>query len=454
MELMLVAVIVLQVAVLVTLLLRRDPGTAAGSSEAEAEPGQANALVPADDQLPEVQLSTAADNQAAVSALLNNEELAIQVAQAEPFMHLRFEEELPSGMISPDDPNLTRLFGSLGDVLPLIPKGLPDGYMVARFAPEVATMLKSGEARLMISEGQELMKAVSTSNGQVISTARRVSQSGAGIGAATLGPIGIAVAVTVIAASWHHQRWVDRTLGRIARSAEALETRGRDDDYGTILAGADAAQRYLDVVDFARPTPPVVVHELSAAALDVNKLYHARIRRVHAFLGALDQVQDDHERRTGRAVAWSKGVEQLLSEGDRFLKDAIIAVQSAMTRAKLQTLISIELALEGDSRTAQQQLIATLDACNTEVHALRRRTHALAVSQPRLAAVRSRARQAADSVGQLDSFFDNGVLELLPERVEANTPVELAIPVATLQPGPSPEIDVQRDIRQHGAFNL
>ncbi len=79
---------------------------------------------------------------------------------------------------------------------------------------------------------------------------------------------------------------------------------------------------------------------------------------------------------------------------------------------------------------------ASLDACNNEVHGLRRRTHALAGSQPRLAAVRSKARQAADSVGKLDQFFDNGVLDLMPERVEANTPVELAIPVATLQPGP------------------
>lgn len=118
-----------------------------------------------------------------------------------------------------------------------------------------------------------------------------------------------------------------------------------------------------------------------------------------------------------------------------FLNDAIIAVQTAMTRAKLQTLISIELALEGDGTTAQQQLIATLDACNNEVHALRRRTHALAGSQPRLAAVRSKVRQAADSVGKLDQFFDNGVLDLLPERVEANTPIELPIPVATHPPG-------------------
>ena len=170
-------------------------------------------------------------------------------------------------------------------------------------------MLQAGEARLMSSQGQEVMKAVSTSNGQVIATARRVSETGVRIGAVALGPVGIAVAVGVVAASWYHQRWVDRTLGRIARSTAALETRGRDDDYGTILAGADAAQRYLDVVEFARPTPPVIVHELTAAALDVNKLYHARIRRVHAFLGALDQVQDDHEQRTGRAVAWSKGVE-------------------------------------------------------------------------------------------------------------------------------------------------
>lgn len=422
------------------LIAQRHRGETETADKGQVEPTGGTSLVAANADLAERELPRDDGSEATVEALLNNEELAIQVGRSEPFLHLRFEDNLPAGSLSPDDPNLSRLMGSLSDVLPLIPTGLPDGYMVARFAPEVAAMLDSGEARLMVSQGQELMRAVSTTTGTNIATARRVSETGIAIGAVALGPAGILVAVTVVAASWHHQRWVDRTLGRIARSTAALETRGRDDDYGTILAGADAAQRYLDVVDFARPTPPVIIHELTAASLDVNTLYHARSRRVHAFLGALDQVQDDHEQRTGRAVAWSKGVEQLLSDGDRFLNDAVIAVQTAMTRAKLQALLSIELALEGDAATAQQQLIATLDACNNEVHALRRRTHALADSQPRLAAVRSKARQAADSVGKLDAFFEDGVLDLLPERVEATAPVELVLPIASLRSGPAPNV--------------
>ena len=452
-ELLLSAVLVSQLVILVTLVARRrSVAEQAEGGQGPLEPvGDSSVVEAAAEAAETMTYISEEEDEAAVEALLHREELAIQVGRSEPFLHLRFEADLPTESQPADDPNLTRLMGSLSGVLPLLPKGLPDGYMVARFAPEVAAMLNSGQARLMVSQGQEVMKAVSTTNGQVIATARRVSQSSVGIGAAALGPVAILGAVVVVAASWHHQRWVDRTLGRIARSTAALETRGRDDDFGTILAGADAAQRYLDVVEFARPTAPVIIQELTAASLDVNKLYHARIRRVHAFLGALDQLQDDHEQRTGRAVAWSKGVDQLLSDGDRFLQDAIIAVQTAMTRAKLQALLSIELALQGDGGTAQHNLVTTLDACNNEVHSLRRRIHALASSQPRLAAVRSKARQAADSVGRLDHFFDNGVLDLLPERVEASTPVELVVPVASLEPGREPNTGSPSELLQEAA---
>ena len=236
---MLVAVIASQVAILVMLIARRRPASIKADGDELVEPAGATSLVPASLDLVEAENPGDAGNQAAIASLLNNEELAIQVDRSEPFMHLRFAADLPPGALPPDDPNLSRLMGSLGDVLPLIPKGLPDGYMVARFAPEVATMLKSGQARLMVSQGQEVMKAVSTSNGQVIATARRVSESGAAIGAVALGPVGIAVAVAVVAASWHHQRWVDRTLGRIARSTAALETRS----VGTTTTGPSSRER-------------------------------------------------------------------------------------------------------------------------------------------------------------------------------------------------------------------
>lgn len=142
----------------------------------------------------------------------------------------------------------------------------------------------------------------------------------------------------------------------------------------------------LPLADIER-APDEVVDAILASEAEITGTPEADEAAVRGTTGA----GYDHEQRTGRAEAWSKGVEQ--------------------------------------------QLIDTLDACNNEVHALRRRTHALAGSQPRLAVGRSKARHAADSVGRIDDFFDNGVLDLLPERVEANTPVELAIPVATLQSG-------------------
>lgn len=65
-----------------------------------------------------------------------------------------------------------------------------------------------------------------------------------------------------------------------------------------------------------------------------------------------------------------------------------MALQTATTRALLQTLIGIELAFGGDRVTAKQRLVDYVDACNNEVHALRRRTHPLAGSQPPLAGIK------------------------------------------------------------------
>ena len=430
-ELMLVAVLLLQVAILVAFLARRGSGRTTAQA-AESQPA-GTSLEPASTEVPDEVGHEDHDRERTVAALLAGEELAIGLDQTDPLLNLRFATEFPAASAPAADPNLSRLLGSFGHVLPLIPRGLPEGVLVARFTPEVASMVSSGQARLMVSQGQELMKAVSTTTGWTVGTARRVSEVGVGVGALALGPLGMVTAVAVVAASWHHQRWVDRTLGRIARSTAAIETRLRDDDFGTLHAGADAAERYLNVVEFTRPTPPVVLHELAAAALAANQLYRARIRRVHAFLAALDQLQDDHEQRTGASAAWSKGVDQLLGEGDRFYNDVVVAVQAAMVRAKLQALTSIELALEGEPAAAQHQLIETLDACNNEVHALRRRTRALAGSQPRLAVARSKARNAADAVSRVEHFFDAGVLDALPERVSPNEPLEISIPVQPRQ---------------------
>lgn len=404
-ELALLSILLIQGVILVALLSRRRGGNEPSHEADRPSVEEGTPHVPANMSQPAEGPDSDSGNETAVKALIAGDELAIGADRANPLMHLRFSVDMPTGSSPADDPTLTRLIGSFVDVLPLIPQGLPQGYMVARFTPEIAGMVNSGQARMMVSQGEQLMKAVSTTTGKTVGTARRVSEVGVGVGAMTLGLPGIVIAAGVVAASWYHQRWVDRTLDRIAQSSAAFEIRVRDDDFGSLEAAADAAERYVNVLDFARPTPPVILQELAAASVDTNQLYRARIRRVHAFLRALDQLQADHEHRTGETVAWSKGVDRLAKDGDRFFNDAVVAVQAAMTRAKLQALTSVELALEGEPAVAQRQLVETLDACNNEVHALRRRIHALASSQPRLTVVRSNARHAAEAVGRLQAFL-------------------------------------------------
>ena len=110
-----------QVAILALFIAQRRASTVEAEGDLQVEPVGETSLDPTIRDLVDSESSGDAGNEAAVAALLNSEELAIQVDRSEPFMHLRFETTLPSRALPPNDPNLTRLMGSLGDILPLIP---------------------------------------------------------------------------------------------------------------------------------------------------------------------------------------------------------------------------------------------------------------------------------------------------------------------------------------------
>jgi hypothetical protein len=263
--------------------------------------------------------------------------------------------------------------------------GTEAGDLIVRFSPQIREGLLDGTFELVRSGGRLLPRARNVLTGQFDQTAEVIGAAGAtaaaagvvagsggagiagagaagaagtagvagaaGISAPVLLPLAIA-AGAALAASWAQQRWLEQTFAGVERALARIETRLRDDDFGTL----DGAEALLEVIGdraaFGELAPQVRA-ELAVAHRQVEAIYRSRLRFVERFKGDLERWQVDAIGKDGRAVTWTPEVVKALIEDDSTtVAELVVFFQAMLTRARISTATAALLVTEGDAASA------------------------------------------------------------------------------------------------------
>jgi hypothetical protein len=355
------------------------------------------------------------------------------------------------------------------------PVGTQVGDLVVRFAPEIRTGLLDGSYELVKSGGRILPRARSTVTGQFSQTAEVIGAAGAtaaaagaaggaggasvaGAGAAgaagaagVAGATGISATVALpiviaagaaLAASWAQQRWLEQTFAGVERALARIETRLRDDDFGTL----DGAEALLEVIGdraaFGELAPQIRA-ELAVAHRQVEAIYRSRLRFVERFKVDLERWQVDAIGKDGRSVTWTPEVVKALIEDDSTtVAELVVFFQAMLTRARISTATAALLVTEGDAVSAFRIIDGVRSSIRHDYFDLHNRIAALARVEIDASIWKNPfsskdRRTAHEIVSILAGNLDRSIGDHLPEPNEV---VEFVVPVSAFEPIPATAI--------------
>ena len=212
--------------------------------------------------------------------------------------------------------------------------------LTVAFAPAVQTALSQGTLSLMQTASGALPVAVD-SMGRIAGLARVMPATA--ITSAALLPVLLPAAAAAAAAYVQHQALQD-ALEEIKRRVDAILSRMRDDDWGTLEA-ADALAWSLVAGDGSFDVPSQLRAELAVARHSVERVFASRRRYVRPLLEA---IADDTR---GRPDPWTEPVKKLVRSEDHW-HEISLYVEAMVVRARMAACTSLVLAQDGDSQAA------------------------------------------------------------------------------------------------------
>jgi hypothetical protein len=342
------------------------------------------------------------------------------------------------------------------------------GDLVVRFSPEIRKGIVDGSYALVRNGIRTLPKVRNTLTGHFDETAEVVGAIGAtagtaavvssagGAGVAGAGAAGAAGAAGVagatgitatvalplviaagaaLAASWAQQRWLEQTFAGVERALARIETRLRDDDFGTL----DAAEALLEVIgDRAAfgDLAPQVRAELAVAHRQVEAIYRSRLRFVERFKVDLERWQVQAVRKDGKPVTWTPEVVDALIEDDSTtVAELVVFFQAMLTRARISTASAALLVTEGDAMSAFRIIDGVRSSIRHDYFDLHNRLAALARNEIDASIWKNPfsskdRRNAHEIVSILSGNLDRAIGEHLPEPDEV---AEFAVPASAFQ---------------------
>lgn len=344
------------------------------------------------------------------------------------------------------------------------------GDLIVRFSPEIRKGLLDGSYTLVRNGLRTLPKVRNTLNGHFDETAEVVGAIGAtaaaggaalasgagsagvaGAGAAgaagaagVAGATGITATVALplviaagaaLAASWAQQRWLEQTFAGVERALARIETRLRDDDFGT-LEGAEALLEVIGDRAAFGDLAPQIRAELAVAHRQVEAIYRSRLRFVERFKVDLERWQVEAVRKDGKPVTWTPEVVKALIEDDSTtVAELVVFFQAMLTRARISTASAALLVTEGDAMSAFHMIDGVRSSIRHDYFDLHNRLAALARNEIDASIWKNPfsskdRRKAHDIVTILSGNLDRAIGEHLPEPDEV---AEFAVPTSAFQ---------------------
>ena len=232
-------------------------------------------------------------------------------------------------------------------------------------------------------------------------TAALGAGAGLGIGSAVIAawPVVLAAGVATAAAA-AHQRWLEQAFASLDAQLERIATRLRDDDLGTL----EAADRLVDLIAQLGPTriPSHLRAEVASARFAVESIYFSRRRFVERLKQAIEEHQNQHEKKTGESTAWAEGVAKYLGKDDSSAHELVVFIRAMATRARLGAITASLLGGDGEPLAAIS-LLEQLDASlRRDYWDLQNRLAALARSSPDASIWQRVARKSDHTTVQAD----------------------------------------------------
>ncbi len=342
------------------------------------------------------------------------------------------------------------------------------GDLVVRFSPEIRKGIVNGSYALVQNGIRTLPKVRNTLTGHFDETAEVVGAIGATAGTAAVasgagsagvagagaagaagaagvaGATGITATVALplviaagaaLAASWAQQRWLEQTFAGVERALARIETRLRDDDFGT-LEGAEALLEVIGDRAAFGDLAPQIRAELAVAHRQVEAIYRSRLRFVERFKVDLERWQVEAVRKDGKPVTWTPEVVKALIEDDSTtVAELVVFFQAMLTRARISTASAALLVTEGDAMSAFHMIDGVRSSIRHDYFDLHNRLAALARNEIDASIWKNPfsskdRRKAHDIVTILAGNLDRAIGEHLPEPDEV---AEFAVPASAFQ---------------------
>lgn len=317
------------------------------------------------------------------------------------------------------------------------------GYVVT-FPKEAQRALAKGTARLMQSGSRTLPTVVSASSGKIFAHGTIVTgtasaaggATGAGAGgavavggvvAAPLLPV-VAVGVVAVGAVYLMSRKLQSAVEKVEKRVLQILDRMQDDDYGRLEAALHVARGVEALVRGGQDVPEHDRLRLAIACRDADAIYLSRHRLLERFQTDYERIYDEHQQRGGQLDKLPKEFQKLLTDPERFGKEAAIYTAALVARARTEVTVAGLLAVEGQGDLALQRLQSIAAELDTDAHDFKRRMHKLSE-----AGARGSKREAIVGMAKkVTSMLDLAVDEL-PPRELVDVTVRVQLPAGMLE---------------------
>lgn len=305
------------------------------------------------------------------------------------------------------------------------------------FSPELSSGLRQGTHRLMATSKGAMPTAVDSS-GRIAGQARVVNPTGELGGAALAGTLAMGVGA---AAAIAQQRWLEETLSGIAATAERIEARLRDDDWGT-LAHAEAIAHECWVAAERGSVPPQLAYELAIARSRAHAILASRRRWLTRLIARMDTYRDE-KRGDAAASTWVAAIVREFDDpGIGVMDELSLLVRALLAAGRADAATAAALVVDGYGADAVEVVSRSMASARDTYNELYRRFRPLARYEPDLGKVadfigrvpvvarKGLAARADETHAQAKAFFsylDRHVGAVVEDDID-DSPLVVALP--------------------------
>ena len=278
------------------------------------------------------------------------------------------------------------------------------------------------------------------SSGRIAGQARVVNSTGEMGGAALAGALAMGVGA---AAAIAQQRWLEETLSGIAATAERIEARLRDDDWGT-LAHAEVIAHECWVAAERGSVPPQLAYELAIARSGAHAILASRRRWLARLVARMDSYRDEKKGDAAASTWVAAIVREFDDPGIGVMDELSLLVRALLAAGRADAATAAALVVEGYGADAVGVVSRSMSGARDTYNGLYRRFRPLARYEPDLGKVadligllpvvarKGLAARADETHAQAKAFFsylDGHVGAVVDDEID-NSPLIVTLPTA------------------------